>query len=81
MDLGMLTLTLAFSTFATGVATDHTNPHFVAFALGAIFVAFGIFWATGVWLSQRRAPAQWQDGSISAAQPLENSETVLVGTD
>lgn len=81
MDLGMLTLTLAFSTFATGVATDHYNPHFVAFALGAIFVAFGIFWATGVWLSQRRAPAQWQDGSISAAQPLENSETVLVGTD
>lgn len=81
MDLGMLTLTLAFSTFVTGVATDRFNPHLVAFALGAIFVAFGVFWAAGVRLSQRRTPTQWQEGLISAAQPLDNSEQVLVGSD
>ena len=81
MDLGMLTLTLAFSTFVTGVATDRFNPHLVAFALGAIFLAFGVFWAAGVRLSQRRTPTQWQEGLISAAQPLDNSEQVLVGSD
>lgn len=81
MDLGMLTLTLAFSTFVTGVAVDRYDPHFVAFALGAIFVLFGAFWAAGVWLSQKRAPAKWQDGPISAALPLDSPEPVPVGTD
>ncbi len=81
MDLGMLTLTLAFSTFATGVAVDQFNPHLVAFALGGIFVAFGIVWTLGVWLSQRRAPRLWQDGLMSAPQGDETAEPVLAGAE
>lgn len=81
MDLGMLTLTLAFSTFMTGVATDQFNPHLVAFTLGGIFVAFGMVWTLGVWLSQRRTPRLWQDGLMSAAQADENAEPVLAGAE
>lgn len=81
MDLGILTLTLAFSTFVTGAATDHYNPHIVAFLLGGIFLLFGVIWAVGVWLSQRRSPAQWQDGSMSAAQLGGQSENVVMGSE
>jgi MFS family permease len=76
MDLGMLTLTLAFSTFVTGVATDRYSPHSVAYALGAIFLLFGIFWAAGVWLSKQRAPSKWQDGLISAALAQQHDEVM-----
>ncbi len=81
MDLGILTLTLAFSTFMTGVAADQYSPHFVAYALGAIFVSFGVIWAAGVWLSRRHAPSQWQEGLISSAQPMEFGEQILIGDD
>lgn len=81
MDLGMLTLTMAFSTFVTGLAADHFNPHFVAFALGALFIVIGGVWAAGVWFSQRRAPSQWQDGLISAAEPVESGEPAWIGSD
>jgi sugar phosphate permease len=81
MDLGMLTLTLAFSTFVTGMATDRFNPHVVAYALGATFVIFGIVWTLGVWLSQHRVPDQWQDGPLSAPELRENTEDVLLGAE
>ncbi len=81
MDLGMLTLTLAFSTFVTGVAADHMDPHMVAYALGATFIAFGVVWTLGVWLSQRRVPQEWKDGLISTAGADENAEPVLVGAE
>ena len=79
MDLGMLTLTLAFSTFITGIATDHLNPHLVAFALGAIFFTYGILWATAVWLSQKRHPEKWQVGLMSSARATDTTENVLLG--
>ncbi|MBI4671490.1 MAG: MFS transporter [Chloroflexi bacterium] len=81
MDLGMLTLTLAFSTFITGAATDRSNPHLVAYMLSATFVLFGLVWTLGVWLSQHRVPQHWQDGLISAARVDENAEPVLMGVE
>ncbi len=76
MDLGMLTLTLAFSTFVTGAAMDKFNPHLVAIALGATFLAFGAVWTLGVMLSQRRVPQKWQDGLMSDERLQEHAEAV-----
>lgn len=64
MDLGLLTLTYAFSTLVTGIAVDRFDPHVVAIVLGAIFLAFGAFWTLAVMFSQRRAPEMWQTGSL-----------------
>lgn len=81
MDLGLLTLTLAVSTFITGVAVDHFEPRLVAIGLGATFLAFGSFWTLGVWLSQRRNPGEWQDGEMSEAIREERAETAPMGAE
>lgn len=72
MDLGILTLTLAASTFVTGIAVDHQSPHYVALALGVIFILFGVIWTAGVFLSQRHSPDKWNNGSMS--YELESAE-------
>lgn len=64
IDLGLFTFTNALSTFLTGVAADQFDPHFVAFALGGVFVVFGFAWSAAVWLSRRREPEKWRDGSV-----------------
>jgi MFS family permease len=81
MDLGLLTLTLALSTFLTGVAVDAWEPRLVAFGLGATFITFGVLWSLGVWLSQRRQPRAWQDGVMGDALPEERPETVPMGAE
>lgn len=77
MDLGLLTLTMAFSTFVTGAASDRTSPHFVALALGAVFVTFGVVWTLGVYLSRRSSPALWEEGSLSSY--AHGEEAVVMG--
>lgn len=81
MDLGILTLTVALSTFITGVAVDALGPRNVAFGLGATFLTFGAIWALGVYLSQRRAPQEWQDGLMSDAHFQERAESAPVGAE
>lgn len=70
MDLGLVTLTLAISTFVTGLAVDYFDPHIVAMVLGLTFVSFGALWALVVKLSQRRSPEMWETGMISE-EPLQ----------
>ncbi len=65
MDLGMVTLTLALSTFVTGIAVDHYDPRWVAIALGVVFVLFGTVWTIAGILSRQRAPARWEEGSMN----------------
>ncbi len=81
MDLGLLTLTLAASTFVTGIAVDRFDPHVVASGLGVIFIAFGTLWTLGVVLSQRRAPHLWQKGSMNDAQVQERADAAPLGAD
>lgn len=71
MDLGLVTLTLALSTFVTGLAVDRTNPHLVAMSLGAVFVTYGLLWSGAVLLSQRTAPEEWVEGSMNIAHAPE----------
>ncbi len=78
MDLGMVTLALAASTFVTGVATDNLSPHLVAIALGVLFIAFDILWGLGILASQRRAPGQWVTGSMNVPQADEASEPLTM---
>lgn len=75
MDLGMLTLTLALSTFLTGVAVDRWEPHYVALGLGATFLLFGAVWSLGMWWSQRRRPEAWKDGYIGDPEVQEGPES------
>jgi MFS family permease len=73
MDLGLVTLTLAASTFLTGVAADFFDPRWVAIALGGVFVTFGLVWTlAGVWI-HRRAPKDWQEGSFSELRPAQEA--------
>lgn len=76
MDLGILTLTLAFSTFVTGIAVDRFEPRYVAFALGATFIIYGLIWTLAVFTSQRRKPGEWKEGSLNAFQASEELGTV-----
>jgi MFS family permease len=73
IDIGLFTLTSAFSTFLTGVATDQIDPRVVAYALGVVFVAFGLVWGGAVWLGRRTHPESWRDGSLHAADLLEEA--------
>ena len=81
MDLGLLTLTLALSTFITGLAVDRFEPRYVALGLGVVFIVFGSLWTLAVWLSQRRAPREWQEGMMSDAQVQERPESVPLGAE
>jgi MFS family permease len=65
MDLGLLTLALALSTFLTGVAVDRYDPHVVAIGLGATFIAFGVLWGSALFLMRRRAREKWEEGSLA----------------
>ncbi len=73
IDLGLFTLTNALSTFLTGLATDETNPRVVAFALGGVFIVFGLAWSGAVWLSRRRQPKKWRDGNMHAVELKEEA--------
>jgi MFS family permease len=66
IDIGMFTLTYALSTFLTGVAADRFDPRMVAYALGGVFVAFGLAWGGAVWFGRRAYPEKWRDGSLQA---------------
>ncbi len=77
IDIGLFTLTNAFSTFLTGVATDAYNPRFVAFALGGVFVVYGSLWSGAVWWSHRRHPEKWEDGSLHGAPAVAEPEFAL----
>lgn len=81
MDLGLLTLTLAASTFVTGVATDRYDPRYVAVALGATFILFGTAWSLAGAISRRRSPAKWQTGSMETPRSEEQPETVMAGAE
>lgn len=81
MDLGLVTLTLAISTFVTGLAVDYFDPHVVAMGLGLTFISFGALWALAVKLSQRRSPDQWETGLIGDAPLQERPEAVTVGAE
>ncbi len=81
MDLGLLTLTLALSTFVTGLAVDHFEPRYVALGLGVVFIVFGSLWTLAVFLSQRRAPQEWQEGMMSDVQVQERPESVPLGAE
>ena len=81
MDLGLLTLTLAASTFLTGVATDVFDPRYVAMGLGVIFIAFGAVWALTGMIIQRRFPTKWETGSMNMPRLEENPETALAGAE
>lgn len=81
MDLGLLTLTLALSTFVTGVAVDRFDPREVALALGAIFILYGAFWTTAILLSQRRSPHEWQSGSMNETLSDERADVLPVGAE
>lgn len=81
MDLGLLTLTLALSTFITGIAVDHLEPRYVALGLGVVFIAFGALWTLGVYMSQRRSPSEWQDGPMSAPSIQERVDAVPIGAE
>lgn len=81
MDLGMVTLTLAFSTFVTGVASDRYSPHLVAIGLGVIFITYGAFWGTAVMLSQRRRPSEWETGSMNLPLADETVESFSPAAD
>lgn len=82
MDLGLLTLTIALSTFVTGLAVDYIDPRYVAVGLGAVFIVFGSLWTLGVWLSQRRDPSAWQDGDMALTSPTaEHGEAAPVGAE
>jgi hypothetical protein len=76
MDIGLLTLTLAFSTFVTGVATDQFDPRTVSYVLGGVFVLYGILWTSAVIFSQRRHREQWQDGQMEHIQVMEEGYAV-----
>ena len=73
MDIGLFTLTSALSTFLTGIATDNFNPRWVAFALGAVFIIYGIGWAAVMWSSRRQHPSQWQDGNLNGLELQEEA--------
>lgn len=64
MDMGLLTLALALSTFVTGAASDQVDPRSVALALGAVFITCGAVWGSAMVWSRRRHPEQWRDGYI-----------------
>jgi MFS family permease len=64
MDIGLFTLTNALSTFLTGVATDRFDPRLVAFALGGVFIIYGLVWGAVVWSSRRQHPQQWHEGNL-----------------
>lgn len=81
MDLGLLTLSLAFSTFVTGLAADHFEPRLVALGLGATFLLYGAFWTVAVFISQRSVPEQWQEGSMNQVETQERPEVVPVGAE
>lgn len=74
MDLGLVTLTLALSTFVTGLAVDRTNPHLVAMSLGVVFMTYGLLWSGAVLLSQRTAPDHWVEGSMNIAHASEEMQ-------
>lgn len=73
MDLGLLTLTLALSTFLTGVAVDNFDARTVAVVLGVIFISYGALWTLGILVSQRRSPEAWQTGSLHESHLAERS--------
>lgn len=77
IDIGLLTLSLAFSTFVTGWAADNFDPRVVALMLGAVFIVFGACWSFAVLRSQRRAPRLWYDGAMQSVSPIE--EMVVAG--
>ncbi len=81
MDLGILTLTLAASTFITGIAVDNFSPHYVALALGITFICYGAFWSAGVFLSQRHAPEKWTEGSMSHEFVQEHADAPPLGAE
>jgi MFS family permease len=81
MDLGLVTLTLALSTFVTGVAVDYFDPHIVAMGLGATFLIFGSAWALAVRTSQRRSPEQWVSGDMNDTRADERAEPAPVGAE
>lgn len=71
MDLGLVTLTLALSTFITGIAVDHFDPHWVAVGLGVTFLIFGVLWTLAGLVIQRRASGSWEEGSLDMPRVLE----------
>ena len=81
MDLGLLTLTLALSTFLTGLAADYFEPRYVAIGLGIVFMSFGSLWTLAVVMSQRRQPREWQDGLMTDAQVQERPDVLPVGAE
>lgn len=81
MDLGLVTLTLALSTFLTGLAVDYFDPHIVAMGLGLTFISFGTIWAIAVRVSQQRSPGQWETGLISDTPLQERAEAAAVGAE
>lgn len=68
MDLGLVTLTLALSTFVTGIAVDRVDPRWVAVGLGATFLIYGALWSVAGLMIQRRASAGWEEGSLNLPQ-------------
>jgi MFS family permease len=81
MDLGLVTLTLALSTFVTGLAVDYFDPHLVAMALGATFLIFGTIWGLAVRLSQGHSPQKWVSGDMNETRADERSEPAPMGAE
>lgn len=81
MDFGLVTLTLAISTFVTGLAVDYFDPHIVAMGLGLIFICYGTLWALAVKLSQRRSPEKWESGMMSDMRLQEQGEAAPMGAE
>lgn len=73
IDIGLFTLTTAISTFLAGVATDAFDPRIVAYALGAVFLGFGVAWGGAIWLGRRANPERWRDGSMHAVDLKEEA--------
>lgn len=81
MDLGLVTLMLAISTFVTGLAVDYFDPHIVAVGLGLTFIIYGVLWALVVKLSQRRSPEMWETGTMTDTRVPEQGEGAPMGAE
>jgi MFS family permease len=77
IDSGLFTLTSALSTFLTGVAADRFDPRLIAFGLGATFVGFGAAWSGAVFLSRRRGPQKWREGSLHGLDLAQEAWAVV----